>query len=433
MTEPPVYSASNLLLAPKEPDTVETGRPVVIGTTVLLALAVAGCGSKSDKAGTGGDAAGSGTLTIGASMSLSGSLAREGELTKEGYASCQDVVNAKGGVPIGGKKAKLDIQFQDDTSTPDTATQLVEQFNNKGVKLILSSYGSANTEAQAAVVERNGQVMVDSAGADDKIFAKGYRRTFAVLSPATEYAASIVKAIGEFANPRPKTVVFLSADDGFSKTVAVGGAAEAKKEGFSVLPTQFFPNGASDVSSALTKVKGDRPDVIIGSVHVVEGIAIIKQAKELGITPAGFGETVAPPTPDFTKALGPIANGVLGSSQWTAEVKGQDKYFGSASDYAKLIQSKYGHAPDYHDAEASAACLALVLGVEKAGSTDPNKVRDAISGLDEQSFFGHIKFDPTGQNKFKPMLVVQVQNGQPVTVWPKESAVAALKWPGTGP
>ena len=253
---------------------MQTTRTAVLGTTFALALGVSGCGSKGAQENSSAKA-GSDVLSIGASMSLTGKLAREGVLTKEGYSVCQDVVNSKGGIPVGGKKVKLDIAYQDDTSTPDTASQLVDQFNDKGVKLILSSYGSANTEAQAAVVERNGQLMLDSAGADNKIFSKGYKRTFAVLSPASEYAASIVKAIGEEAKPRPKTIAFLSADDGFSKTVAEGGVAEAKKEGFTVLPTQLFPNGASDVSSALTKVKGEHPDVIIGSVHLVEGIAIV--------------------------------------------------------------------------------------------------------------------------------------------------------------
>ena len=180
-------------------------------------LVMAGCGSKGEAKSAG--AASSGTLAIGASLSLTGALAREGQLTKEGYQLCQDKVNAKGGVDIGGTKAKLAIQYQDDTSKPDVAAQLVDQFNDKGVKLILSSYGSANTEAQAAVIERNGQVMADSAGADNEIFSKGYKRTFAVLSPATEYASAIVKAIADLATPKPKTVVFLSADDGFSKTV----------------------------------------------------------------------------------------------------------------------------------------------------------------------------------------------------------------------
>lgn len=407
-------------------------RVVLIGTALTVALAVSGCGAKGAKTenASGG---GSGVLAIGAAMSLTGSLAREGALTKEGYQLCQTVVNKKGGVQVGDKKLKLDIHFQDDTSTPDTAAQLVDQFNDQGIKLILSSYGSANTEAQAAVVERNGQVMLDSAGSDNKIFSKGYTHTFAVLSPATEYAASIVKAIGELAKPKPKTVAFLSADDGFSKTVAEGGVAEAKKEGYTVLPTEFFPNGATDVSSALTKIKNQHPDVIIGSVHLVEGIAIVKQAKELGVIPSGgIGESVAPPTPDFAKTLGALANGVLGSSQWTPQTEGSDQYFGSAKDYAKLLTDTYHHAPDYHNAEASAACLAIVLAAQKAGSTDATKIRDAVAGLDATTFFGKIKFDKTGQNTFKPMSVIQIQKGKAVDVWPKASASAPLIWPGSG-
>jgi branched-chain amino acid transport system substrate-binding protein len=408
---------------------VRLKKVVAAASVVALALALAACGAKGDApASNSGE---NGKLTIGASLSLTGALAREGQLTQEGYQLCQDKVNAQGGVPVGGKKLKLDIQYQDDTSKPDTAAQLVDQFNDKGVKLILSSYGSANTEAQAAVIERNGQVMVDSAGADNKIFSKGYKHTFAVLSPATEYASSIVKAINELAQPKPKSVVFLSADDGFSKTVTEGGMKTAQQLGFTVLDPQYFPNGTSDVSSSLIKVKGQQPDVIIGSVHLVEGVAIVKQAKELGVTPSGFGETVAPPTPDFVKSLGAQAENVLGSSQWTDTTQGQDKYFGTAKQYAADIKAKFGHDPDYHDAEASAACLALVLAVEKAGDTSSDKVRDALASLDTTSFFGKIKFDSTGQNTFKPMSVIQVQNGKPVTVWPTESAEAKFIWPGT--
>jgi branched-chain amino acid transport system substrate-binding protein len=57
-------------------------------------------------------------------------------------------------------------------------------------------------------------------------------------------------------------------------------------------------------------------------------------------------------------------------------------------------------------------------------------VRDAVAALDTESFFGKIKFDATGQNTFKPMSVIQVQNGAAVTVWPKESAEAKMIWPG---
>lgn len=401
---------------------------VVVAVTVAPAV-IAGCGSKGSSSSSGGGD--SDVLKIGAPLSLTGSLAREGQLTKEGYQLCQQKVNAKGGVPVGDKKLKLKIKYQDDKSQPDTAAQLVDHFNDNGVKLLLSSYGSSNVAAQAPVVERNGQVMADSAGADDKIFQQGYTRTFGVLSPASEYAASIIKAIHDMAKPQPKTIAFLSADDGFSKTGAKAAAKQAKKFGYKVLPTQFFPAHATDVSSSLTKIKGDRPDVVIGTVHIEEGVAIIKQSKELGIKPMAFGETVAPPSPDFSKSLGKAANGVFGSSQWSPTTQGKDKYFGTAKEYAAAIKKKFGHRPDYHDAEASAGCLAMVLAVEKAGSTDPDKVRDAMAALDTESFFGKIKFNDKGMNVYKPMVVVQVQNGEPVTVWPKSAADGKFTWPAT--
>ena len=390
-----------------------------------IALAATGCGSKGSSAGSS-DA----TLRLGAPYSNTGALAREGTLTREGYELCRETINAKGGIPVGDKKLKIEISYSDDTSKPDVAARIVDQLNDKGIKLVLGPYGSPNTAAAAPVVERNGQVLADSSGADNTIFSQGYKRTFAVLSPATEYAASMVKAIDELADPKPKTMAFLSADDGFSKTVTQGGVAEAKKRGYTVLPPEYFPQQATDVSAALTKVKAKKPDVIIGSVHLVEGIAIIKQANELGVRPKLFGETVAPPTPDFRNTLHDLADGVIGSSQWTPEVKGSDPFFGTAQNYLAAIQAKYGHPAEYHNAEATGACLALALAAQKAGSTDPNKIRDAMAALDTQSFFGRIHFDQTGQNTFKPMSVIQIQQGKLVTVWPAESAAAKLTWPG---
>lgn len=400
----------------------------LVGATGLL-LVLAGCGSKGDAT----TETATGTLTLGASISLTGSLAREGILTKEGYDLCVNVVNSKGGVPVGGQNLKLEIKYQDDTSKADTAGQIVDQFNDQGVKLILGPYGSSTTAAAAVVVERNSQVMADSSGADDAIFNKGYKRTFAVLSPATAYASSMLLALDELANPKPKTIAFVSADDGFSKTVTIGATAKAQELGMTVVATEYVPNGTSDVLSALTKIKPKNPDVIIGSVHLAEGVAIVKQSAELGVQPpGGFAETVAPPTPDFVQTLGKAAEGVIGSTQWTIRTAGSDKWFGSASDYAKAFATQFGgREVEYHGAEATAACLALVLAVEKAASTEPNAVRDSLAGLDQPTFFGPIKFTATGQNLTKTMGVIQIQNGKPVSVWPKEAAEAPLKWPGT--
>jgi branched-chain amino acid transport system substrate-binding protein len=409
---------------------VRRSRPCFgLALALVLAILGSGCGK-----GGGSEESGvqNGKLEFGAALSLTGSLAKEGALTKQGYQLCQEKVNQRGGVKVGDEKAKLTISYSDDKSEPDTAARLIDTFNDDGVKLILGPYGSPSTEAAAAAIERNGQVMVDSSGADDNIFTKGYTTTFAVLSPATDYVAVMVDAIMSSANPKPKTVAFLSADDGFSQTAAKGGVAAAKKAGLDVVAEESFPEHTTDVSSALTKVRGDNPDLILGSVHVEEGIAIVKQSSELGVKPMGFGETVAPPTPDFTKALGSSANGVVGSTQWTAQVKGKDEIFGTAQDYAGDYKDRFGVDAEYHSAEGAAACLALVLAVEDARSADPKKVRDALADLDTESFFGPIKFDDTGKNVTKPMSAIQIQDGAVKTIYPEDQAEAKLQWPGTG-
>ncbi|HEY3238840.1 MAG TPA: amino acid ABC transporter substrate-binding protein [Acidimicrobiia bacterium] len=397
-------------------------------TALAAVLVVTGCGG-GDGSDTG-SSSGEDTLKVGAALSLTGKLAREGALTKEGYQYCEEVVNAKGGVDVGGNRQKLRISYQDDQSIPDTAAQLVDGFNDRGIRVLLGPYGSASTEAAAAVVERNGQVMVEGAGADNKIFAQGYRNLFAVLSPATTYLSSIVRAVTELANPRPAKVAIAFADDGFSRTAAEAGRDEAQRQGMEVVAFEAVPNGATDVSAALVKIKTKSPDLILLSAHLVEGVALVRQAKELGVQPAGgFGETVAPPTPDFVSTLGAAAEGVLGSSQWTRETEGAEERFGTAPDYAAGVAKRFGHEPEYHNAEATAACLALVLAMEKADSTDPAQVRDALAGLDVQTFFGRIRFDEEGKNADKPMAVVQIQDGKAVTVWPRSEHTAPLRWP----
>ncbi len=392
-------------------------------------LVVTGCG------GGGGSASSSGqetkTLAVGAALSLTGKLAREGVLTREGYQYCEEVVNAKGGVKVGaGSPQKLRIAYQDDQSTPDVAAQLVDGFNDRGIRVLLGPYGSASTEAAAAVVERNGQVMVEGAGADNKIFAQGYRNLFAVLSPATTYLTSIIRAVVELANPKPAKVAIVFADDGFSRTAAQAGRDEAQRQGMEVVAFEAVPNGATDVSAALVKIKPKAPDLLLMSAHLAEGVALVRQAAELGVVPTGgFGETVAPPTPDFVATLGATAEGVLGSSQWTPETEGSEGRFGTAADYAAGVKARFGHEPEYHNAEATAACLALVLAMEKADSADPAKVRDALAELDVESFFGRITFDDEGKNADKPMAVIQIQDGKAVTVWPRAEHTAPLRWP----
>jgi branched-chain amino acid transport system substrate-binding protein len=398
-------------------------------------LAVAACG------GGGGGTSGSGsTITFAAPVSQTGAFGQaEGLYTLQGYKFCVQTLNAKGGISFGGQSHKVNLATQDDQSVAATSAQIVDGYNDQGDKLILSPYGSGGTTAVAPVVERNGQVMVDSNGADVAIFSHGYKNTFGVLSPSSTYVTTIIDALAAL-NPAPKTVAVIAASDGFSQHAAEQGVKEAQAKGITVLPannsytsaTKVTAN-ATDVSSALIALKGTNPDVIIISAHLSEAVAAVKQASELGVKPKlGFAATVAPPTPAFISALGKSSEGVLGSTQWVPEISGSDSLFGSAKDFLANFTNTYGWSSaqyPYQAADAAAACEVLSLAIQKAGSADPAKVRDALAGLKADTFYGHIEFDSTGMNTSKPMYVVQIQKAAFVTVYPSTLATKQALWP----
>ena len=64
--------------------------------------------------------------------------------------------------------------------------------------------------------------------------------------------------------------------------------------------------------------------------------------------------------------------------------------------------------------------LAYQFAIEKAGSIDAQKVRDALAGLDVTTFYGEIKFASNGSNQTKPMVTTQIQSGKLVTVFPTD-------------
>ncbi len=85
--------------------------------------------------------------------------------------------------------------------------------------------------------------------------------------------------------------------------------------------------------------------------------------------------------------------------------------------------------PDYHNAAASAASLALASALRNARSTDPTAVLNALAQLNVTTFFGEVRFDARGVNVYKPMVVNQVQNGKLVTIYPYRLANAKPIYP----
>jgi branched-chain amino acid transport system substrate-binding protein len=407
----------------------------LIASTVLAACGGATTAGPSPSAAP--SAAGSvtfaGTLLFGAPVSLSGSTAKEGGLTRDGYELWKETANANGGINVAGKRYQIATKYYDDESNAQKSATLADKLiKEDNINFLLGPYGTAPTLQVSTVAEKNKMPMVEAEGAAESIFSQGYQYTFGVLSPAKNYMKGLIEmAVAQ--TPKPATVAILTADDPFSVEVADAARTLSEKSGLQVVYFQKYPNNATELRAPLTETKARNPDLFLNSGHLAESLAIMQQAKELGFSPKGFGFSVGPSIQDFQTTLKNDANYVLGGSQWTADLKfSGDDPFKTPANYNAIYLKRFGYEPAYQSAQATAAGLTFQKAIEKAGTLDLKMIRDTLAKLDFQSFYGQIKFDERGINIYKAMVVEQWQNGKKVTVWPPDVATAKPQWPTPG-
>jgi len=374
------------------------------------------------------------TIVLGAAVSATGVYTTDGGHTKKGYDFAVERINEKGGVKVGGKSYKLQIIYYDDESTAVRAAQLAERLiQQDGVKYLLGPYSSPLTVAMAPVVEKYKIPMVEGNGAARELFTKGYKYTFAVLTTADQYLAEALNVAAEIAkkNNRQPSSVKIAIDvenDPFSLDVRLGVVEAAKKLGMQVLIDDRLPPELNDMTSTLTKVRAVKPDLLVVSGHAKGAATAMRQVGEMKINVPMLAMTHCD-SAAIEQKFPKEAEGTLCASQWEAAMNYKDSLFGSAADFARDFKAKYGYEPPYQAAESAASVQVFAAAFERANAFDVEKVRDALAATDMQSFYGPIKFDETGKNAGKPMVVLQVQKGKYVPVAPTAYASGKVQYP----
>ncbi|MBC5802953.1 MAG: amino acid ABC transporter substrate-binding protein, partial [Candidatus Eremiobacteraeota bacterium] len=345
---------------------------------LAAALVFAAFGVPVTQARAAGD-----TIVFGSAVSLTGSLTKEGHLTQEGYDFWKDYTNAHGGLKVGAKTYKVDIKYYDDESKPNTAQTLAERLIDQDkVDFLLGPYGSGTAFTVAGVAERKKIPMVEGNGAAEKIFNQGYKYTFGVLSPAKKYLQRVLEmAVNQ--KPRPQTLAISASSDAFSLEVQDGAVTWAQQHGLKVVYANKYPDGATDVSSVISAIKAANPDIILNAGHLQDAILVNKGLKEQNVQAKIIGYSVGPDTPYTVGTLGKDSEDIVGGAQWSEAVgyRGIPGFYRTAKEYADAFDKQFHHRPDYHDAESTAACLAFQYAIQKAGSLDREKVRDALASL----------------------------------------------------
>ena len=367
-------------------------------------------------------------IRFGASLSLTGATSTEGRRVKDGYDFYAKLANERGGINVGGKKYKVEIKYYDDESNAQRATTLVERLIVEDkVNFVAGPYGSGSTFPASSVAEKYQIPMIIAHGASTTIYERGYKNIFAVLNSVDQYTINMIKMA---AARGAKSVALISENALFPKLGIDGAAVQAKDAGLQVVYKEYYPSKTTDLSAMLSAAWAEKPDVLIAGGYTADMMLLARQATELGVRPKMLGFLLGPTLPGFVSSLGRSAEYTLEPVQWAAHMPWKDQLFGmTASDYAKRFKQEFGYDPDYHPPQSTAALEVYQAAIEKVGSLDPKKVRDAVAATDIMTAYGPIRFNSKGQNIAKGMGVIQIQNGRPVMVYPTEYKEAELVYP----
>jgi branched-chain amino acid transport system substrate-binding protein len=392
------------------------------GVLLLAAAGSAASGAEADQ------------IVLGAAVSLTGKYSVNGKNTKDGYDLAVKRINEMGGVKVGGKSYTLKVAYYDDESTPARGAQLAERLiNQDGIKFLLGAYSSGLTKAIAPVTEKYKVPHVEANGAARELFTQGYRYLFAVLNTSDYYLRDSVNLAAEVAREHgrdPKTVKIAMAfeNDPFSLDMRDGVLEDAKRHGMKILVDDKLPSEINDMSATLTKVKALKPDILLVSGHEKGATLVVRQTAEMKVSPPMVATTHCD-SAKIAETLARNAEGVLCSSQWDRHLNYRDKWFGTADQYAQRFEKEFNYPTPYQSAESTAAVLVFADAFARAGSLDPEKVRDAIAATDMMTMFAPIKFDSTGKNVAKQMVLYQIRDGSYKVVAPTKVAETKLVWP----
>jgi branched-chain amino acid transport system substrate-binding protein len=356
-------------------------------------------------------------LRIGCSITQTGPYAAPAIFELQGYELARDEINRAGGL-LG---RRVEIVVYDDQGNPSTAVQLYQKLiYSDRVDLLLSPYETDLMSAVAPVVTR-AKIVMPSLGANVDAFQGQYPYLVQAITQTPRYMVPLVDLA---ASRGYKTIALLVQNTQFPQELAQGIEAEAKARGMRIVFRATYPPNITDFSALVLKAAAAQPEVVIGATYLADAEGIVRAAKAQNIQAKMFAFSIGPVEPEFGSALGPAAEGILGTTLYfpTLHTAGNEAF-------VRAFTAKFGRAPDYHAAVAYASLKVLAAAVGKVGRLDQDAIRDTLLHLETDTVAGHFALSPTGLQVGYTSYVLQWQHGKQELVWPADQATAALEDP----
>ena len=339
-----------------------------------------------------------------------------------------DEINAKGG--IDGRKIEI-VSYDNHSSSADSVRAFQRAVNEDKVNVVISSYISEVVLALEPWASRLKTPFVTPGAASNEISKSVHadyeknKYTFHGYLTSAALALSVCDAAKELLvdQKHMKTAVIMSEDAAWTKPLDVGYEECLPKIGLKVVDHIRFSPDTTDFTPIFNKVEAAKPDVIVTGISHV-GVQPTVQWKNQQVPIPMFGISAQALSPTFWGDTNGAAEGVPSLAVATPDVAVTPK----TKPFAAAFKAKFGTPPAYTGYTAYDEVYIIAEAIQRAGSTDPDKMVAELEKTDFEGTIGKIQF--YGKNdefthgiKSGPGavtgLVFQWQNGKQITVWPK--------------
>jgi len=358
-------------------------------------------------------------VNLGGLYPVTGSFGQIGQACVNAAKLATAMVNAGGGIKsLGG--AKLNLILSDVQSDPTvTRTETDRLITSNKLSAIHGCYASALTLIASEVAERAGMPLI-TGSSTDKLNQGGRKFTFTPFARASQFAQAQLR-MSKLISDKP-TVAVVFENTAFGTATSSGLREQAPGEGVEIVMFEPYSAGFTDASPLVNKVKASGANMLFAVSYLTDLVLIVRTMKQMGVNLPINGGSGGFVIPDFYKSVGKDAEGLLGVAHWNHDID---------SDAARVntqYEKLYGEFIFEYAGGLVAQTFMLADALERAASTDPQKVRDALAALNASTGYaamvpgGKVKFGPDGKNVYGHPVGVQWQHGDLVTVYPKDEA-----------
>ncbi|MFR3036478.1 ABC transporter substrate-binding protein [Blautia hydrogenotrophica] len=359
--------------------------------SVLLVLAVlvsmTACGGETESSSDGGEkasAGGSDTITIGASLPMTGSVALNGEMILEGIQIAVDECNEAGG--IDGKEVVIDAQ--DDQAEPNQAASVANMMSaDEKIVAIIGSLKSSCTLAAAPIYEEAGVVALSPDSSSPEVTNAG-EYIFRIKNSDVVLAQTMAK--GAISDGHTKFAILYENND-YGAGVLEQSQIAIEEAGCEIVCTESILTGEqTDFSSIISKIRESGADAILMGVDYNESGLVMKQMKDAGLDLPRYA-TDGLFTDAFIEVGGEAADGTTVLTSFITSDQSEN-----VQNFIKKYQEKYdGEMPSIFQAEGYDCGKIVIEAIENAG-TDRKAIRDYMATMSYQGVTGDCTFDENG-------------------------------------